>query len=229
MEKVRWDKLVENTRIFFTKPNAIYDNFEKEGGYIEPIVYIVLMNIFGSIILFILSLLTPLSLIISFLATPLGIISTFVTAGILHFIWVFLGSKETYETSFRCIASFAPLMPISSIIYSIPFIGKWIAIFTVPFLYYHFIMLASVNVQNVDEEKAKKVFLTLVLIWIFFAFIGNIKISIYQRKVRKMQKEAEKKMEEYQKQMQEYERKMKEMYEKQLQQMQENIQEPTNE
>jgi len=229
MEKIRWDKFVENTKIFFTRPNAIYDNFEKEGGYIEPIVYIVLMNVFGSIILFILSVLTPITLIIAFLSTPLGLISFFVTAAIFHFIWAFLGSRETYETSFRCIASLAPIFPITSIIYSIPFIGKWIAILVIPFIYYYFIILASIKVHNVDEEKSRRVFLTLILIWVFFTFIGNIKLSIYQRKLKRMQKEAEKQMKEYQKQMEEYEKKMKEMYQQQLQQMQENTQEPKNE
>ena len=218
MEKIRWDKFVENTKVFFTSPNAIYDNFEKTGGYLEPVVYIALMNVFGSMIFSLGSLFSLSNLLLSVIIIPIGLISSFITAAILHFIWVFLGSKETYETSFRCIASIAPLIPISGIVYIIPFIGKWISVFIFPFIFYYFIILASVNVHNVDQEKAKKVFLVLTLIWVFFSFVGNVKWSIYQRKIRKMQKEAEQRMKEYQKQMEEYEKKMKEEYEKQLQQ-----------
>jgi len=223
MEKIRWDKLVENTKIFFTSPNAIYDNFEKTGGYLEPVVYIVLMNVFGSIIISLLSFVMPFSIGFSFFFIPFGIISSFITAAILHFIWVFLGSKETYETSFRCIASIAPLIPISCIVYIIPFIGKWIAVLVFPFIFYYFIILASVNIHNLDQEKAQKVFLILILIWTFFSFVGNVKWAIHERKIKKMQKEAEQRMKEYQKQMDEYEKKIKEMDEKQLQQNQGNI------
>lgn len=234
MEKIRWEKMVEDTKKFFASPIELYQNFEKEGGYLEPIIYATVMTFITELILVLfLSIfhLKPLFLGISIITLiffiPFFLISFFISTAILHFIWTILGSNESFETSLRCSASFSPLVPAIFLVSFIPFFGKWLGMLAYIFALCFYIILASVYVHGIEETKARKVFVTIAVIIASLNIIGIIRGEIKERKVKKESEEIMRKLEEkYQKQMEEYEKimqeqqKMYEEYQKQIQQNQ---------
>ncbi|MGC8976593.1 MAG: hypothetical protein ACP5OB_03110 [Candidatus Ratteibacteria bacterium] len=51
MDKLSWKKMVEDAKKFFTSPKQLYQNFQKEGGLLEPIIYVILISLIGEVIL----------------------------------------------------------------------------------------------------------------------------------------------------------------------------------
>ncbi|MCK9266851.1 YIP1 family protein [bacterium] len=223
MAKIRWAKMVDDTKTFFTDPVELYKNLEQEGGYLESLVYFIIM-VFIVYLFFILSSTffhTPLfaiSIGIFILFIPLTLISFFVSTVILHIIWGALGSNENFDTSMRCNASFAPLLPACVLFSFIPFLGRWVGIVAYLFVLYFYVIFASVYVHKIEEEKAKKSFLTVFIILAVLRITGLAKSEIMVRRQKKQSQDMIRQMEEnYQKQMEEYERQLKEqqrMYEK---------------
>ncbi|MCX8082360.1 MAG: YIP1 family protein [bacterium] len=234
MEKIRWQKMLEDTKKFFTAPVELYQNFEKEGGYSEPIVYTTIIILISELIVILLFtilhlkhlkiLLFSTNMAISFLLIPLFLIFFFISTVILHLIWIALGSRESFETSLRCTASFSPLIPAGILISIIPFFGKWIGTFAYLFALCFYIITASVYVHKIDEVKARKVFLIIFIVITFLKIANLIRAEINERKtkemIRKMEEDYQKKMEEYERQMMEQQQRMYEEYQRQMQQNQ---------
>src|SRR4030042_1303997 len=52
----------------------------------------------------------------------------FVGAAILFGIWKLMGSQESYETAYRCVAYISALTPITAVLGLVPFIGGAVGI-----------------------------------------------------------------------------------------------------
>ncbi|MCX7917919.1 MAG: YIP1 family protein [bacterium] len=227
MEKIRWQKMAEDTKKFFTSPIEFYQNFEKEGTLLEPILYVILMTLFGELILIIFYGLFDLkvlhlNLLIYILFIPMIVLSFLISTLILHFIWVLLGSNENFITSLRCNASFSPIFPVSILISFIPFFGKWIGFFIWFFILWFYIVLASIYVHNIEEEKAKKVFLIIFLVISIFRFVNLVRWEIKEKIARRKAEEISKKIEENMKKWEEYQRQILEQQRKILEQQQQS-------
>lgn len=233
MEQIRWGKMWEDTRRFFTAPVELYQNLEKEGGYLEPIVYTILMSFIAEIILVLSFMLFHFKLLfftanilVCIFFVPFFLVPFFVSTIILHIIWTLLGSKESFETSLRCSASFAPLFPAGILISAIPFFGKWIGTFVYLFAFCFYIILASIHVHKVDETKAKNVFIIIFVVVAFLRMVNIIGWEVREKRMKRKTDDMIRQIEEnYQKQMEEYEKRTREqqkMYEEYQKQSQQN-------
>jgi len=223
MEKIRWAKMAEDTKKFFVSPQSLYQNFEKEGGYLEPLVYIFIIYVLVFILLLpYLFLKAPLAFSLPHLSFSFFVfifilpIEIFISTAIAHLIWRFLGSKESFKTSFKCMASFAPLTLIGIVAGYIPFLGRWLGGIVYIFIGFYYIVLASVYVHNIDREKATKVFLSIAIVLALINITTNIRFTISNRKMQKQQEEIERKYDEWN-------RKMEENYKKQMEEYQKNL------
>ncbi len=217
MEKIRWQKMIDDTKNFFTAPTELYSNFEKEGGYLELIFYFTLMTIIGELILILFfTILHPkylaINMILCILFIPISLVGFFISTIILHIIWTMLGSQESFETSLRCNASLSPLFPVGILASLIPFFGKWIGMFIYLFIVWFYLVLASNLVHKIETDIAKKVFL---IIFIIIAFIRMTYIVKWEIKKRNQRKKIKEMVEEYEKRMKKYEEDMMKMYEQQ--------------
>ncbi|MCM8821054.1 MAG: YIP1 family protein, partial [Candidatus Omnitrophica bacterium] len=199
MNEIRWDKMVEDTKKFFTAPSELYQNFEKEGGYLEPIIYVILMTLIGEIliILFFSVFRLPylaISMVFCFLFIPITIVGFFISTFILHLIWTALGSEESFETSLRCNASFSALFPAGILVSLIPFFGKWIGMFAYLFALYFYIIIASIYVHRIDETRARKVFLTIFVVLAFLRMANIVRWEIREKNTKRKTEEMIKKM-----------------------------------
>lgn len=174
-----------------TKPAEFFREMPKTGGFLEPLVFAVIMGFIAGIIQAILSFIglgpgvgygggmSGLSMIIFMpIATAIG---SFIGGAILFIIWKLMGSQEDYETAYRCGAYLMALSPITAIIGTVPYAGGLINVF----IYVFYLVTASVHVHNIPSQKAWLVF---GIIAIVLAVLG---LSM-ERKARNMGSEMEK-------------------------------------
>ncbi|MDA8433572.1 MAG: YIP1 family protein [Nitrospiraceae bacterium] len=195
-----------------TSPAAFFREMPKTGGFIDPLVFAVALGVVGGVVHAVVQAIKfhfvagIAGFIGSIVIFPIVIaIASFIGAAILFFIWQFMGSKESYETAYRCCAYLMALSPLQAALTLIPFIGM--AIFLVIQLYY--IVMASVEVHSIPSEKAWRVFgiiaAVLILLNVSAEFAARRAVNRFGEASKEMQKAAEdmqKQAEQMQQQMQ---------------------------
>jgi hypothetical protein len=199
-ESINLTSIQKTAMSVLTSPSSFFRGMPKTGGFFEPLIFMVIMGVISGLIQTIFSI---ISLNVSggmamgvgsIILVPIVIaVGGFIGAAILFGIWMLLGSKESYETAYRCGAYLSVLMPIITVLGLIPYLGSAVGIA----LYAYFLVIASVEVHNVPSQKA----------WLVFGIIGAILIIMNisgQLTARKLSREAVKlreKMEETSKAM----------------------------
>lgn len=163
--------IINKVVTLLTKPTAFFKEMPKTGGYKEPLIFVAIMGLIAGIITGIMGIVGVnsggveasggglVSTAITVIIMPIIIaIFSFIGAGILFLIWKLMGSTENYETAYRCFAYICVFIPIAFIVAIIPYIGD--VVMTSVEMYY--LVLASVNVHNVETKKA----------WLVFGIIG---------------------------------------------------------
>jgi len=148
-------------------PASFYRQMPLSGGYTDPLIFAAVMGIAAGIVRIVLGLLGfsfskffmlfLTGLIISPILTAL---CTFVTAAILFVIWQLMGSRQSYEVSFRCAAYALAISPVVAALNFIPYLGivaglGWMA---------YILVCASVEVHGTEPKIA----------WIVFGAICGI-------------------------------------------------------
>lgn len=175
-----------------TKPAEFFRGMPKAGGFLEPLVFAIVMGLLAGIIQAILGLIglgpaggygrgmmSGFGMIIFLpIAAAIG---SFIGAAILFVLWKLMGSRENYETAYRCGAYLMALVPITAIISAVPYAGGLINMA----IYAFYVVMASIHVHNISSQKAWLVF---GIIGVLFALIG-----VYsEHRVRNMGPELEK-------------------------------------
>lgn len=154
-----------------TSPTDFFRKMPPKGGFIEPLIFIIVMGVISSLIqavAYFIGLKTAMvmSLGLSFIIIfPLIMaISSFIGAAILFVIWKLLGSVQSYETTYRCAAYISATTLITTPLIFIPFIGSIISIILNNF----FFVIASIEVHNIPSKKS----------WLAFGVISAVQIFV---------------------------------------------------
>lgn len=159
-----------------TKPAEFFQGMPKTGGFLEPLVFAVIMGLVTGIIQAILNVigLTPGAgygggvmggfgvIVFMPIAAAIG---SFIGAAILFVIWKLMGSEENYEAAYRCGAYLMAVAPITAIIGVIPYAGGIVTMA----IYVFFLVTASIHVHHIPSQKAWMVF---GIIGVIFALLG---------------------------------------------------------
>lgn len=144
-----------------TDPVGFYQSMPRSGGYVEPLVFAVVMGVIGGLIQAVLSIFgigftgTILVALTSILLVPIIIaIFGFVGAAILFVIWRLLGSREPFETAYRCGAYATAITPVTTVLGIIPYIGPILGVVWMTYL----MIIASIQVHQVKPKTALIVF-----------------------------------------------------------------------
>lgn len=155
-------------------PGAFYRTMPKTGGYVAPMLFVIVMSVLAGCILFAYFLLGfgVLGSAVGFgaiLMTVLfALLGSFISAAIMYVIWKLMGSNENYETAYRCIAYAAVTYPVSALLGPIPYIGAVIAIL----LGFYLMVLASTEVHGLEKRTAYLV-LGILAILVIISQISN--------------------------------------------------------
>ncbi len=154
-----------------TSPVSFFREMAKTGGFVEPLVFLVALAAVAGILDAVFGIigLVPgvgfrmaVSSIITF---PVGFaIFGFLGAAILFVIWNLMGSKESYEVAYRCMAYLTAPMPIFVLVNSIPYIGTLLGIA----LLVYFTVIATVESHKIPTQTA----------WLVFGIIGGLLFTI---------------------------------------------------
>ncbi len=150
-----------------TRPAVFFRNMSKTGGFLDPLVFVVVMSIVSGLMV---APRLPVSIggaaglmmgVISLVAVTLGaVIGSFILAGVLNLVWLLMGSKENYETAYRCNAFISAISPIAMLLGFVPYLNL-IAIAWGLYL----VVTASVEVQGLPVKSAWIVFGFFAVIW----------------------------------------------------------------
>ena len=187
-----------------TKPAEFFQGMPKSGGFLEPLVFAIIMGFIAGIIQAILSFIgfgpvtgygggmSGFSMIIFMpIAAAIG---SFIGGAILFVIWKLMGSQEDYETAYRCGAYLMALAPITAIIGAIPYAGGLISMG----IYLFYLVTASVYVHNIPSQKAWLVFGIIFAIFALIGVYGEHKARTMRPQMEQWSEMGEKMRKDYQ-------------------------------
>lgn len=202
-----------------TSPSNYFRNMPKTGGFIEPLVFAIVMGIISGFIQAVLGIMglrlvmgVGMALASVILMPIIIVIGSFIGAAIMFVIWKLMGSQESYETAYRCGAYISAITPITTILGLIPYIGSSIGIVLMVF----FVVIASVEVHRIESQKAWLVFGIIGAVLILLSISSEFAARRISREATKFQKEWEERAKDIQKRAEDAQ-KVAEELQKQLQ------------
>lgn len=178
-----------------TNPVGFFRSMPKEGGFQDPLIFAVVVGVVAGILKAILSIVglgvaaTFFLAIASIVLIPIMVvIAGFVGAAIMFIIWKIMGSQESYETAYRCGAYAGGIVPVTTLLGIIPYLG---AIIGIVWLFY-LMVVASTEVHKIEQKKALMVFGILCALVV----IMNTCSQITARRMQKGMEEWSEKMED---------------------------------
>lgn len=132
-----------------------------DGGLVPPLVFAVATGLAAGVVRLILGLagwgfyMSAGSAMLAIILTPIFVtVGSFIGGGILYLIWQAMGSKECFETSYRCAAYVTAIAPIAVLLRLIPYAGGVLALAWGCGL----LIVASEKVHRIARNKALIVF-----------------------------------------------------------------------
>jgi hypothetical protein len=163
--------ILEKARTVLTAPGAFYRQMPRSGGFLEPVLFMIVMAIVGVIIFIALGFLGLGTLsafdvgIGSMIVMPImAVIGSFIGAGIMFVIWKLMGTQESFEVAYRCVAYASAIYPVIAFTGRLPYLGSVAGITWGMYLMF----IATKVVHHLNEKTASMVFGIIGFILIFF-------------------------------------------------------------
>ncbi len=154
-----------------TRAVDFYRGMPKTGGYTEPLIFVVVMAVATGVLLTVFSLFGAGRMgamavgWASVIVMPIvAVVGSFVGAAIMFVIWKLMGSNESYETTYRCVAYATAIYPITAFLSLVPYLGTLIAVAWLVYL----MVIASTEVHARTRNTSLIVFGILGLLMLMF-------------------------------------------------------------
>jgi hypothetical protein len=174
--------ILEKARTVLTAPGDFYRHMSKSGGFVEPMIFMIVMSAVGAIILITfgfmgLGAMSALGVGIgSLIFMPImAVIGSFIGGGIMFVIWKLMGTQEPFEVAYRCVAYASAIYPVVAFIGLVPYIGSIVGVAWGMYLMF----IATKEVHQLNEKTASMVFGILGVLLI----ISNISSEMAARRM----------------------------------------------
>jgi hypothetical protein len=142
-----------------TRPATFFRAMSRSGGFASPFLFLLMIGALTGLVNVAISPFIAHQTFVLALASvaliPLMLaIFGFVVAAFLFLVWKVMGSNESYETSYRCMAYAAAILPIAAVLGGIPYLGTAIVVFWWMLL----LVVASIHVHGMRQPVAVAVF-----------------------------------------------------------------------
>jgi hypothetical protein len=153
--------ILEKARTVLTAPGEFYRQMPKSGGFLEPMLFLLVMAVVGAIIIIALGFLGLGTL--SALGVGIGImifmpimavIGSFIGGAIMFVIWKLMGTQEPFEVAYRCVAFASAIYPVTALLGLLPYLGSIVGIAWGMYLMF----MATKEVHQLNEKTASMVF-----------------------------------------------------------------------
>lgn len=200
-----------------TSPAAFFREMPKAGGFGDPLLFMIIMGGVSGLVQAIVGILGLKAgigfgmAILSVILYPIlfGVLG-FIGAALLYLLWKLMGSQESYETAYRCLAYVTALVPVTTLLGVIPVLGALLSIA----LFTYFYVLMSVEAHKLPSQKAWIVFGALGTALLLLNMGAEISQKKHDREKMKYQKHMEETTQEMRKSSEEVEELRKQMKEK---------------
>jgi len=159
--KTRPNTIINDAGRMLKDPAGFYRNMEKTGGYVHPLLYVVVMAAATGLIVAVLSMLgASVAGVIAIgskavIVFPIvAVIGSFLATLVLFLIWKLLGSNESVETGYRCVAYATVVYPVSAVLGLIPYLGSVVGVVWGMYL----MTVATAEVHRLKRKTAYIVF-----------------------------------------------------------------------
>ena len=123
--------LIDQAIKLIINPVEFFRTMPKSGGLIEPMFFLVVTVLVDVVLVFVESFVSHgagmygLGMLgISLFIVPIiAVILSLFVAGIFYVVWSFMGSGESYEASFRCLAYMQSIVPVTILISIVPYLA----------------------------------------------------------------------------------------------------------
>ncbi len=153
--------ILDNAKRVVFDPVGFYRSMPQSGGFAAPVIFVLVMAIVSGLIIALLTMVgvDPVAgAAIGFAAVVMfpvmAIIGSFIAAAIMFVIWKLMGSERNFETAYRCVAYASGIMPFTTLLAFIPYLGSAVKIIWSFYLMY----IASVEVHGIKAQTAMIVF-----------------------------------------------------------------------
>lgn len=154
------------------KPAAFYRDMPRSGGYAEPLIFMVVMALLTALVMAVAGMLGvgPVGMmamgLTGIVVLPImAMIFGFVGAAILFVIWKIMGSRENFETAYRCMAFAYAYAPIAALVSGVPYLGTLLSTLWPMAL----MAIASIHVHGRGKNASWAVFGILGLLSAFMS------------------------------------------------------------
>jgi hypothetical protein len=179
-----------------TGPAAFFREMPRSGGFGEPLLFLMVMSAVTGLLQALLLLfglapdvqMSVTVAILSIILYPLvAAVAGFIIAAVLFVIWKVIGSQESYETAYRCMAYVGALFPITAVLGAIPYAGGVLGIALTTFFY----VTASVETHKITAQKAWTVFGIIGVLLIAMNLGGELATRSAQQNNERLQQQIE--------------------------------------
>ena len=174
------NSVVEDALQIIKKPVGFFQRMPHTGGYVEPMIFLVVMAAIAGLIITVFSFfgggfagMMAFGVAAVIIMPVAAIISSFIGAAIMFVIWKLMGSDKSFETAYRCVAYAAAIYPVSAVLGLFPYVGTVVGIVWGMYL----MVVASVEVHGIPINKAYIVFGILGCLMI----VGNVSSEMAAR------------------------------------------------
>ena len=185
-------KILETAKSVILKPTEFFRSMAKTGGFGDPLVFMVVVGLVAAVVqlaLGLLHLIPFFSLRMAlgmFIGYPIAaLIGGFIFAAIMFVIWKLMGSQESYEASYRCVAYAGAISPISMLFHPIPYVGGLVGLAWGLLL----IVIASVEVHKIKAKTAWLVFGIITALLALGSLSAQRKARQFSGRMSEFQKE----------------------------------------
>ncbi|HKK05371.1 MAG TPA: Yip1 family protein [Gammaproteobacteria bacterium] len=159
--------IVQTVIAVITRPSEYFEAMPRNGGFVQPLIFMVVMGVAAGLVHAVLGLLgllpgvsAAMALAAIVLAPILIAIFGFVGAAILFVIWKLMGSEQDFETAYRCTAYGSAISPVTQILSVIPYLGTVLGLAWWTFI----LVTASTRVHRIRQGVAAAVFGIIALL-----------------------------------------------------------------
>jgi len=173
-------KTILNTAVeVISNPAGFFHDMNKTGGFVEPLIFMMAIGGIAGIIRVIMAVVGPgfsisfSQAIASIIIAPIfaGIFG-FAGAGILFIIWKIMGSQQSFETAYRCSAYAGGIVPVTTVLGIIPFLGPILNLVWMTYL----LVTASVEVHKLNQKISWLVFGAICAVFILIIISSQLAV-----------------------------------------------------
>ncbi len=184
-----------------TAPRAFFRAMPRTGGYLDPIIFLLAMGLIAALLQLVLGFIglgaggvggvAAAGFFVLIMLPVFLLVFGFVGAAIAFVIWRFLGSRESFETAFRCVAYMWAIAPITVLLSAIPYLGSLVHVAWA----FYLLIIASVEVHGIAEKTATIVFAVVGVIVAFLGLSNEYATRNFQQRMEQMSSQLGQNME----------------------------------